>query len=149
MTGPTACARATLQRVLHAQTMASFATFSAISTSLAIHFPKYHAIWRRKSRSKRVISPRKNVTLQILYDVASSVNTTQDIQDLLGRSLNAVKGIFDARAANIRLLDSENNFRLLTTSGFRDQDSDYELLENSGTGIMRVGIRITKYPGPR
>lgn len=74
---------------------------------------------------------KKNVTLQILYDVASSVNTTQDIQDLLGRSLNAVKGIFDARAANIRLLDSDNNFRLLTTSGFRDQDSDYELLKTA------------------
>jgi two-component system nitrate/nitrite sensor histidine kinase NarX len=74
---------------------------------------------------------KKNVTLQILYDVASSVNTTQDIQDLLGRSLNAVKGIFDARAANIRLLDSENNFRLLTTSGFRDQDNDYELLKTA------------------
>jgi len=74
---------------------------------------------------------KKNVTLQILYDVASSVNTTQDIQDLLGRSLNAVKGIFDARAANIRLLDNENNFRLLTTSGFRDQDNDYALLKTA------------------
>jgi len=74
---------------------------------------------------------KKNVTLQILYDVASSVNTTQDIQDLLGRSLNAVKGIFDARAANIRLLDNDNNFRLLTTSGFRDQDNDYALLKTA------------------
>ncbi|MEA1888283.1 MAG: histidine kinase [Pseudomonadota bacterium] len=74
---------------------------------------------------------KKNVTLQILYDVASSVDTTQDIQDLLGRSLNAVKGIFDARAANIRLLDNDNNFRLLTTSGFRDQDNDYALLKTA------------------
>jgi len=74
---------------------------------------------------------KKNVTLQILYDVASSVDTTQDIQDLLGRSLNAVKGIFDARAANIRLLDNENNFRLLTTSGFHDQDNDYALLKTA------------------
>jgi len=74
---------------------------------------------------------KKNVTLQILYDVASSVNTTQDIQDLLGRSLNAVKGIFDARAANIRLLDNDNKFRLLTTSGFRDQDNDYALLKTA------------------
>ena len=74
---------------------------------------------------------KKNVTLQILYDVASTVNSTQDIQDLLGRSLNVLKGIFDARAANIRLLDSENNFRLLTTSGFRDQDRDYELLKTA------------------
>ncbi len=74
---------------------------------------------------------KKNVTLQILYDVASSVNTTQDIQDLLGRSLNAVKGIFDARAANIRLLDNNNDFRLLTTSGFRDQDNDYALLKTA------------------
>jgi two-component system nitrate/nitrite sensor histidine kinase NarX len=74
---------------------------------------------------------KKNVTLQILYDVASGVNTTQDIQELLGRSLNAVKGIFDARAANIRLLDNDNNFRLLTTSGFRDQDNDYELLKTA------------------
>ncbi|MFW2440113.1 MAG: GAF domain-containing sensor histidine kinase [Arenicellales bacterium] len=74
---------------------------------------------------------KKNVTLQILYDIASSVNTTQDIQDLLGRSLNAVKGIFDARAANIRLLDNEQKFRLLTTSGFRDQDNDYALLKTA------------------
>jgi len=74
---------------------------------------------------------KKNVTLQILYDVASGVNTTQDIQELLARSLNAVKGIFDARAANIRLLDNDNKFRLLTTSGFRDQDNDYELLKTA------------------
>ena len=74
---------------------------------------------------------KKNVTLQILYDVASSVNITQDIQELLGRSLNAVKGIFDARAATIRLLDHDKNFRLLTTSGFRDQDTDYELLKTA------------------
>ena len=83
---------------------------------------------------------KKNVTLQILYDVASSVNNTQDIQDLLGRSLNAVKGIFDARAANIRLLDSENNFPLLTTSGFRDQDSDYELLKTAELELCELAF---------
>ena len=83
---------------------------------------------------------KKNVTLQILYDVASSVNKTQDIQDLLGRSLNAVKGIFDARAANIRLLDSENNFPLLTTSGFRDQDSDYELLKTAELELCELAF---------
>ena len=81
---------------------------------------------------------KKNVTLQILYDVASSVNTTQDIQDLLGRSLNAVKGIFDARAANIRLLDNNNKFRLLTTSGFRDQDRDYELLKTAALELCEM-----------
>ncbi|MCK5360199.1 MAG: GAF domain-containing protein [Gammaproteobacteria bacterium] len=83
---------------------------------------------------------KKNVTLQILYDVASGVNTTQDIQDLLGRSLNAVKGIFDARAANIRLLDDDNNFRLLTTSGFRDQDNDYELLKTAELELCEMAF---------
>jgi two-component system nitrate/nitrite sensor histidine kinase NarX len=73
----------------------------------------------------------KNITLQVLYDVASSVSVTQDIQDLLSRSLNALKGVIDARAATIRLLDSNNQFRLVASSGFREQDRDYELLKTA------------------
>jgi two-component system nitrate/nitrite sensor histidine kinase NarX len=73
----------------------------------------------------------KNVTLQILYDVASSVSITQDIQDLLSRSLHALRGVIDARAAAIRLLDADNNFRIVATSGFLQQDNDYALLKTA------------------
>ena len=73
----------------------------------------------------------KNVTLQILYDVASSVSVTQDIQDLLSHSLHALRGVVDARAATIRLLDSNNRFRLVTSSGFLEQDNDYALLKTA------------------
>ena len=73
----------------------------------------------------------KNVTLQILYDIASSVSVTQDIQDLLSHSLHALRGAIDARAATIRLLDSNNRFRLVTSSGFYEQDNDYALLKTA------------------
>ena len=73
----------------------------------------------------------KNVTLQILYDIASSVSVTQDIQDLLSRSLHALRGVMDVRAATIRLLDSNNRFRLVTSSGFLEQDNDYALLKTA------------------
>lgn len=74
---------------------------------------------------------RKNITLQILYDVASSVSVTQDLQELLSRSLHALQGVLDARAATIRLFDVDSGFKLATSCGFRAQDSDYDRLKTA------------------
>lgn len=89
-----------------------------------------HSMETKVQEQTRYIA-EKNVTLQILYDIASSVSVTQDIQDLLSRSLHALRGVVDARAATIRLLDSNNRFRLVTSSGFFDQDNDYALLKTA------------------
>ena len=60
---------------------------------------------------------QKNRTLRILYDVASNINVSRDLDDLLTRFLNILIDITGARAGMVRLLDDEGQMHLVSSVG--------------------------------
>lgn len=70
---------------------------------------------------------QKQNSLQILYDVAASVNTSRDLNDLLTRFLYTLKDVANARAATVRLLTSDNRMQLVASTGLDDDMVEREL----------------------
>ncbi|AGA34351.1 Nitrate/nitrite sensor protein [Thioalkalivibrio nitratireducens DSM 14787] len=60
----------------------------------------------------------KSHTLEVLYDVAASINMSRDLDDLLTRFLSSLKRTLGARAATARLLTSDGQMRLVANLGF-------------------------------
>ncbi len=60
---------------------------------------------------------RKTHSLEILYDVAASINAFRDLDDLLTRFLHTLKQVTQARAATVRILDDESHMRLVASEG--------------------------------
>ncbi len=63
---------------------------------------------------------QKRDSLRILYDVAASVNTSRDLNDLLTRFLHTLKDVSNAEAATVRLLTTDNRMRLVASTGLDD-----------------------------
>jgi two-component system nitrate/nitrite sensor histidine kinase NarX len=59
---------------------------------------------------------QKTRSLQVLYDVAASINIFNDLDDLLTRFLHTLIDVVRARAATVRLLD-EGGMRLVASAG--------------------------------
>lgn len=64
---------------------------------------------------------QKTQSLSILYDIAASINTSNDLSDLLKRFLNTLTQILSAQAGAVRLLNSKNQMELVASLGF-DED---------------------------
>lgn len=64
---------------------------------------------------------RKTHSLEIIYDVAASINISRDLDDLLTRFLFTLKDVVHARAAAVRLLTDDNQMRLVASIGL-DED---------------------------
>lgn len=64
---------------------------------------------------------RKSRSLEIIYDVAASINTSRNLDDLLTRFLHSLKDVVKARAAVVRLMTDDNKMRLVASLGF-DED---------------------------
>lgn len=64
---------------------------------------------------------QKTQSLSILYDIAASINTSNDLNDLLKRFLNTLTHILSAEAGAVRLLNSDNQMELVASLGF-DED---------------------------
>ncbi|MGM0553987.1 MAG: histidine kinase [Pseudomonadota bacterium] len=62
---------------------------------------------------------QKSRTLEILYDVASSINTSRDLDDLLTRFLARTKDTLGAQAATARLVTPDGQMRLVANLGFQ------------------------------
>jgi two-component system, NarL family, nitrate/nitrite sensor histidine kinase NarX len=60
----------------------------------------------------------KSHTLEVLYDVAASINMSRDLDDLLTRFLHSLKRTLGARAATARLLTPDGQMRLVANLGF-------------------------------
>jgi two-component system, NarL family, nitrate/nitrite sensor histidine kinase NarX len=60
----------------------------------------------------------KSHTLEVLYDVAASINMSRDLDDLLTRFLYSLKRTLGARAATARLLTPDGQMRLVANLGF-------------------------------
>ncbi|MGF1643146.1 MAG: ATP-binding protein [Thiotrichales bacterium] len=59
--------------------------------------------------------------LEILYDVAASINVTRDVNEVLMRFLHTLTEILDAKAGAVRLLGDDNEMHLVASVGL-DED---------------------------
>lgn len=84
----------------------------------------YQAVARaqqqRLERQDRYIA-RKNHHLNVLYDVAAAINQANNLENLLQQFLRTLKGVVQAEAVAIRLLDKDNTLRLVASIGFDDE----------------------------
>ncbi len=63
---------------------------------------------------------RKTHSLEIIYDVAASINISRDLEDLLTRFLHTLKDVVHAHAAVVRLVTDDNQMRLVSSIGLDD-----------------------------
>lgn len=59
----------------------------------------------------------KTHSLEILYDVAASINASRDLDDLLTRFLHSLKDVVHAEAATVRMLTDDGQMRLVAHTG--------------------------------
>jgi two-component system nitrate/nitrite sensor histidine kinase NarX len=64
---------------------------------------------------------QKNTSLEILYDVAASINTSRDLNDLLERFLFTLQEVVHAKAAMVRLHSGDNQMRLVASCGLDEE----------------------------
>ena len=70
---------------------------------------------------------QKTRTLEVLYDVAASVNASRNLEELLTRFLHTLREVTNARAAAVRLLDEDGEtMRLLGSVGLSDEAIERE-----------------------
>ncbi len=68
-----------------------------------------------KRQTKRF--EQKANSLQVLYDVAASLNASRDLKDLLTRFLHTMRDIVNAKAGTVRLLTDNNQMELVASIG--------------------------------
>jgi two-component system nitrate/nitrite sensor histidine kinase NarX len=71
---------------------------------------------------------QKTRSLEILYDMAASINVSRDLDDLLTRFLHTLKEVVHARAATVRLLTPEGQMRLVASLGLEREVMEREQL---------------------
>ncbi len=71
---------------------------------------------------------QKTSSLQVLYDVATSLNTSRDLNDLLTRFLHTMRDIVDAQAGTVRLLRESGQMELVASIGLTDEVIEKERL---------------------
>lgn len=71
---------------------------------------------------------QKTRSLEILYDVATSINVSRDLDELLKRFLHTLKEVAAARAASVRLLTDDGQMRLVASIGLDAQLIEAERL---------------------
>jgi len=64
---------------------------------------------------------QKKYYLNVLYDVASCINQSHNLDELLQRFLETLTKVVNAKAATVRLLDSDNKMRLVASIGLSDE----------------------------
>jgi len=71
---------------------------------------------------------QKNRSLEILYDVAASINISRDLDDLLVRFLRIMNDVVQAKAATLRLVTEDDQMRLISSVGLSDDVVEQERL---------------------
>ena len=84
---------------------------------------------------------RKTHSLEIIYDVAASINKSRDIDDLLSRFLLTLKDVVHARAAVVRLLTDDNQMRLVASIGLDDDLMEKEQLIPSNECLCGIAYK--------
>ncbi len=65
---------------------------------------------------------RKTGSLQLMYDVAASINMSGDVRELLRRFLDVLAELTQARAATARLRTEDNQMELVASIGLDESD---------------------------
>ncbi len=71
---------------------------------------------------------QKNRSLEILYDVAASINISRDLDDLLVRFLRIMNDVVHAKAATLRLLTDDDQMLLISSVGLSAEVVEKEKL---------------------
>lgn len=79
----------------------------------------------RQVQSQTERLAQKTRSLEILYDVAASLNSSRDLDDLLTRFLHTLTDVVNARAGTVRLLTEDAQMRLVGAVGM-----DRNFIEN-------------------
>ncbi len=69
---------------------------------------------------------QKTRSLELLYDVAASINVSRDIKDLLSRFLRTLSDVIGARGAAVRLADGEGRLQLVSSVGLDEDIAEHE-----------------------
>jgi len=64
---------------------------------------------------------QKKYYLGVLYDVSRTINKSNDLEDLLRRFLDTLTTVVNAKAATVRLLDKNNQMRLVASVGLSEE----------------------------
>ena len=96
---------------------ALFADINELSDNLQVLSQDMH----NQVRKQTAHIERKTHSLEIIYDVAASINVSRDLEDLLTRFLHTLKDVVHARAAVVRLVTDDNQMRLVSSVGL-DED---------------------------
>ncbi len=100
-------------------------------------------------RAQTVRLARKTQSLDILYDVASSLSQPGDLDKLLESFLDTFIELVDARAATVRVLTEEGQTRLVASRGLaaevveKDRQMDTGLCQ-CGWAATEGGIRVQR-----
>lgn len=92
-----------------------------------------------KKQTKHI--ERKTHSLEIIYDVAASINNSRDLDDLLSRFLLTLKDVVHARAAVVRLLTDDNQMRLVASIGLDDDLMEKEQLIPSSECLCGIAFK--------
>lgn len=92
---------------------------------------------------------QKTRSLEILYDVAASINTSRNLDDLLHRFLSTLMDVVQARAATVRLITDDNKMRLVSSIGLNDDIIKEEQLISvnrclCGQAVQNGDLRVQK-----
>ena len=63
----------------------------------------------------------KNHSLNILYEVATSINQSKDLEDLLSRFLKMLISLTNARAGTVRLRTDDDQLKMVASMGLNEQ----------------------------
>lgn len=104
-------------------------------------------------RAQTVRLARKTQSLDILYDVASSLSQPGDLDKLLESFLDTFIELVDARAATVRILTDDGHTRLVASRGLASEVVEKDrLMETSrcqcGWAATEGGIRIQRGTHP-
>lgn len=85
----------------------------------------------------------KSRSLEILYDVAASINTSRDQDDLLTRFLYTLRDVTHARAASVRMLGADGKMNLVASIGLDNTPSDTiaSLFDNKTVKMITVPLQ--------
>lgn len=84
---------------------------------------------------------QKTQSLEIIYDVAASINAARDLDDLLTRFLHTLKDVVKARAAVVRLIADDGNMILVSSVGIDENIIEKERILPSNTCICGTAYK--------
>ncbi len=102
-------------------------------------------------RTKTRHLAQQAASLRILYDVVASLNSSENVRELLLRFLSFLKEMVGADAATIRLLTRDNQMKLLSSIGIEEQNEQLKSIipvTNTLCGKALSGRTILQQEAP-